>query len=329
MDIQLPNIEGVSARPFAGGDEYLAIARVFHAEAKALGQEILITPEEFANAWDNSDDFVPTKDVQVVELDGDIVGYVLTRWFDEVGGPRVYRHICKLVPEHEGRGIGTAMLRWAQGHLADSASTHDVPEKVYRTSLEDEAKAAVFLLSEDGYKDIQHDATLVRPDLEDIGRSELPAAVEIRPVTEDQFRTIWEADTEAFRDHWGFVEPTEKDYRAWFLEFPHRDESMWKVAWHGDQVVGQVRSFINKAENEEFGRKRGWIEFISTAREWRGQGIATALINESLREVKERGMEEGALGVHVENPNGAFRLYNKLGFELADSSATYEKPLEG
>jgi mycothiol synthase len=155
----------------------------------------------------------------------------------------------------------------------------------------------------------------------------LPAGIEIRPVTQEQLRTIFDADTEAFRDHWGFSEPTEGDW-VQFLEFPHRDETLWKVAWDGNRVAGQVRSFVNELENTTFDRKRGWTEFISTAREWRGKGVATALICESLRELESRGMDEAALGVHVENPHGAMRLYQKLGFAVQSRGAVYEKPMK-
>ena len=99
------------------------------------------------------------------------------------------------------------------------------------------------------------------------------------------------------------------------------------MAWDGDRVAGQVRTFINESENRENSRKRGWTEFISTARDWRGKGVATALICSSLRELAQRGMEEAALGVHVENPHGAYRLYQSLGFQVVSFDTTYEKPL--
>jgi ribosomal protein S18 acetylase RimI-like enzyme len=219
------------------------------------------------------------------------------------------------------------MLAWAQHHLAEVAAGHgsDRP-KVYRTNVDRIGSGTEALLEAAGYRSIQHEAGLIRRSLGDIPDLPLPHGVEIRPVEEAQLRAIWEADVEAFRDHWGFVEPTEKDWRA-FLEFPYRDESMWKVAWVGDDVVGQVRSFINHAENEQFGRKEGWTEFISTARDWRGRGIASALICASLRELRDRGMEQARLGVHVENPHGAYRLYQNLGFEVQDVGTTYEKSL--
>lgn len=167
---------------------------------------------------------------------------------------------------------------------------------------------------------------MVRPSVDDLPERRLPAGLEIRPVTEDQLRTIWEADAEAFRDHWGFVEPTEKGYEE-FLAFPHNDFSLWKVAWDDEGVAGQVKSYIDVAQNEKHGFKRGWTEAISTSRRWRRRGVAKALIVESIRELAKRGMTEVALGVHTDNPNGAFDLYSGLGYEEVARWTTYRRPL--
>ena len=97
-------------------------------------------------------------------------------------------------------------------------------------------------------------------------------------------RLIWEADVEAFRDHWGYVEPTEASYQR-FLAFPYNDPTLWKIAWDDEGVAGQVKSFIDTAQNEEHGLRRGWTEAISTSRRWRRRGLAKALIVESIREL--------------------------------------------
>ena len=167
---------------------------------------------------------------------------------------------------------------------------------------------------------------MVRPSVDNLPDHRLPEGVEIRPVSEDQVRTIWEADVEAFRDHWGYVEPTESAY-AQMLAYPEHDPTLWKVAWDDEGVAGQVRSFIDEAQNSEIGCQRGWTENISTARRWRRRGVAKALIVESIRELANRGMTEAALGVHTENPNGAFDLYAGLGYEVVASWTTYRKPL--
>ena len=169
-------------------------------------------------------------------------------------------------------------------------------------------------------------AEMVRPSVDGLPEHRLPEGVEIRPATEDQLRTIWEADVEAFRDHWGYVEPTETSY-AQFLAFPHHDPTLWKIAWDDEGVAGQVRSFIDPAQNAEHDLRRGWTEFISTSRRWRRRGLAKPLIGDSIRELAARGMTDVALGVHTENPNGAFDLYAGLGYEVVGTWTTLRKPL--
>ena len=39
-------------------------------------------------------------------------------------------------------------------------------------------------------------------------------------------------------------------------------------------------------------------------------------------------MTEVALGVHTENPNGAYDLYASLGYEVVRTWTTYRKPLD-
>ena len=49
-----------------------------------------------------------------------------------------------------------------------------------------------------------------------------------------------------------------------------------------------MKSYVDTAQNEEYGRKRGYTEAISTSRRWRRRGVAKALIVESIRELAAR-----------------------------------------
>ena len=110
-----------------------------------------------------------------------------------------------------------------------------------------------------------------------------------------------------------------------WLAGPHHDPALWWVAWDGDQVAGQVRSYINPGENSEYHRKRGYTEFISVRRPWRRQGLARALLCQSLEVLRDRGMEEAALGVMTANPRGAMRLYESVGFRVRETFGWYRK----
>ena len=142
----------------------------------------------------------------------------------------------------------------------------------------------------------------------------------------EQLRAIWDADQEAFEDHWGASQPSEEDWLE-FSSSPHLDPTLWRVAWAGHQVAGQVRSFINAEENRRYGRRRGWVEHISVRRPWRHRGLARALMAASFPLLRARGMTEGALHVDAENLSGALRVYESMGFSPVSRETVYRKPL--
>jgi mycothiol synthase len=123
--------------------------------------------------------------------------------------------------------------------------------------------------------------------------------------------------------------PTEETSSSSLTDPVESNLAHWKVAWDGDQVAGMVRACIRSAENEQFGRQRGWVENISVRRPWRRRGLARALIGRHrITALRERGMTEGALGVDTENLSGALRLYESCGFVVSKREATWRKPLE-
>jgi mycothiol synthase len=314
-------------RRFAGASDYPEFARIITACARGEGDDRVETTEGIAAGYSHLARCDPARDLRVVEADGHAVAYSRVWWDQEPDGPCIYRHVCFVDPAYGGRGIGSALFTWNEARLREIADGHEnVGERLLEVWSNDGNEAAVALARAFGYEPITYAAEMVRPTVDDLPEHPLPEGLEIRPVREEDIRTIWEADVEAFRDHWGYVEQTDTDYER-FRSFPYLDPTLWKIAWDEEGVAGQVKSFIDTAENEEHGRKRGWTEQISTARRWRRRGVAKALIVESIRELSARGMTEVALGVHTENPNGAFDLYAGLGYEVVKTWTTYRRPL--
>lgn len=165
---------------------------------------------------------------------------------------------------------------------------------------------------------------MVRPDLENIPPATLPPGLEVRPVLPEHLPAIYQADVEAFQDHWGYVPPSEDNYQEW-IGHPEFDPSHYQVAWDGDQVAGMVLAYISPSENEIYHRLRGWTEGISVRRPWRRRGLARALLLRSLHDMKASGMQEAALTVDTQNLNSAFRLYEEVGFQRVGGYAFYRK----
>jgi ribosomal protein S18 acetylase RimI-like enzyme len=89
-----------------------------------------------------------------------------------------------------------------------------------------------------------------------------------------------------------------------------------------------VRPYVNPGDLEILGVRRGWCENISTHLDWRGRGIAKALIARSLAALRERGMTEAALGVDAENETGALGVYRSMGFVERTRETDFRRPLD-
>jgi mycothiol synthase len=317
-----------SARPYRGRVDHPAMTRVLAGYREHKGNPELPTVEGLDVSYANLQNCDPLTDIALVEHGSDVVGYCRTSWSDLDSGTRDCLVFVPTLPDHLDGALFAALVAAQEQHMRSwAAAVERARFRAYATHPgpgEPPISEARWLESL-GYVASEWGASLVRPHLDDIAHRSLPDGVEVRAVTEDQIRPILEAHMEAFRGEWDFREPTEADY-AEMIDHPHRDESLWKVAWAGDTVVGQVKSYINPAENAERTYLRGYTEYISTHRSWRNRGIAGALLALSLYELRDRGMTEAALGVDTNNPGGAFHLYTELGFEVRAYDVVYTKP---
>ncbi len=326
MELPLP----YEARPYRGQADHAAMASILTAYRQHAGNPEMSTAEQFDVNYANLTNCDVSTDIVVIEIaNRGPVGYVRTSWEELQDGTRDYVLFAPMRPVHLTEALFAAMVAAQEDHMRPMAA--GVAKARFRSysphpgpGLAATGEAA--WLEALGYSAVRFTAALQRPDLEDIPDRQLPDGVEIRPVTPEMIRPILEAHHENFRDDWDFTEATEEDFKR-MLDDPLLDPSLWKIAWVGDTVVGQVKSFINAEENAEMGYLRGYTEYISTHVEWRNKGIAGALLAASLRELKARGMTEAALGADADNPGGAFQLYTKMGFQLRSYEAAYAKAL--
>jgi ribosomal protein S18 acetylase RimI-like enzyme len=322
----LPPIPGLAFRHFAGPVDYGPMNDVANASRLADGDKFLTTAEGLAAFYENLSNSDRERDLLIVELDGEMVGYARGEWA-EGGGVRVLQAACFLVPAARRRGIGRSMLAAMEERLREiERALPPSPTSYFQAECDDAAVGTVALLTSSGYEPVRCWYQMVRPNLDDQPDAPLPEGLEIREVRPEHMRAIWEAEQEAVIDHWGYTDPTEAVYQQ-FLTDTMTDTSLWRIAWDGDQVAGQVRSFINYEANERLGLKRGQVEYITVRRPWRRRGLARALIAASFPLLRARGMTEGELGVDTENPSGALHLYESVGFRPVGRGASYRKPL--
>lgn len=325
-----PAIAGLRFRRFRGECDFPSMAQVFAASAEADGVEAVLTVKDIANAFAHPVNTDPSRDMIFAQIEGQTVGVAHAYWSVEDGsGQYLYQFFGCLMPSWRRKGIGRIMLGWIENRLREVALGHpfDRP-KFFECCVRQAELGKSVLLQKAGYRPARYFHEMLRPSMDDIPLFPLPDGLEIRPVTAEHYRLIWEAENEALRDHWGHLRRTEEDYLAWLNCKAVFQPHLWQVAWDilSGQVAGQVRPFILDDENEKYCRKRGYTEFISVRRRWRKRGLARALIARSLNAQKELGMSESALGVDSENLSGAVQLYESCGFRAEKRNTIFRKP---
>ncbi|MCB8967074.1 MAG: GNAT family N-acetyltransferase [Chloroflexota bacterium] len=323
-----PQVAGLVWRGFRGPEDYPHMIAVVHAAKETDQQEWVTSVEQVTRDYAYLENCDPFTDMVFAEVNGEVIGYGRCWWEQLLDQTRTYGFFAHLHPEWRNSGIRRGILRRMEQRLRDIAATHpDDDEKLFQCWVSHGETHWEALLQSEGYTAVRYGYEMVRPNFDNIPDLPLPDGLELRPADLSQWRQIWEAVQEAFRDHWGAREQSENNLVEWQAQ-PTFNPSLWQVAWDGNEVAGGVLTFINEDENKEYGRLRGYTETIFTRRPWRRRGLARALIAHSLQLQKELGMTESALGVDAENLSGALNLYKSMGFQIVKQAATYRKAVE-
>ena len=321
-----PPIPGLRFRPFEPDADYAELSSLSRAAALFDGVDILLSADELRVEHEHIAGFDSRRDILVAEIEGTMAGFSQTHV--RVHGGRPVHHIDgSVAPAWRRHGLGRALLGWSHARAAAvAAATNDGHQHDLQSWIMGDQPGARALLESEGYGVIRYFHEMARDLADPIAPRALPAGLEIRPVVPADHRRIWDADVEAFQDHWNNTDRTEEDYLGWFA-MPGLDTSLWRVAWDGPEVAGSVMTAIFAEENEILGVQRGWLEHISVRRPWRQRGLASALITEAMLGLRSIGLSEADLGVDSENPNGAVKVYEQLGFRVTRIARLYARPL--
>ena len=323
---EAPAIPGLVFRGYRGAEDLPAMLRVYTAAHEADGLEEVTTLEDMQRNYATLVNCDPARDILLAEVDDSLVAYARVFWMDLVDGGRSYENFGFVDPAWRRRGIGGAMHRHNERLLRSIAAGHaGVAPKYFGSEGIESDPGNTTLLRNDGYEAARYFYDMVAPSLEGIVAPPMPEGIETRPVTREQYRTIWDAMAEAFRDHWGEAEWVEEDWERWVADPDNEDPRFWRVGWDGDQVAGAVATTVPVEENERYGRSRVYVASVSVRRPWRRRGLARALLASSLVAAREAGYTSASLGVDTDSPTGATDLYRSLGFEPEKTFIAWRK----
>jgi mycothiol synthase len=307
-------------RPVQWSDLQGVTQLIYDACAADGDTVVAVTADELKHEW-QTPGFDLERDAFLVETyDGHIVGY--EEFFNEHEHAKL-RTDGYVHPDFKGRGIGTAMLRIIEQRARREVTLAESEVRVsLRSTIDNRDPVSHELHRNEGYQPLRYhwrmEINLDAPPPE----PKLPEGIEMRPFMKGKHDiAVWQAQNEAFRDHWGSHDVTLEEWQRSRFDDPEFDSTLWAIAWDGRSA--EVAGFsLNR-----YRMGIGWIRTLGVRRPWRKRGLGEALLLHSFGEFYRRGMKTIGLGVDAQNPTGATRLYQKAGMYAASEYVTYEKEL--
>jgi mycothiol synthase len=324
--VELP--AGFTARG-ATFDDVEAAMRLFNRWSNAvIGRDDFDGPESIRDEWETPGVDLAQDTRLVFAANGDLAGYIEV-WTNAIppARPELW---ARVDPEYQNMGIATWLMQWAEGRALEALPR--VPDElrfVTRVGVYRQDEKARKLFENMGYQHvrslyhmlIEMDAPAPEP--------QFPAGITIRTYNpERDSEAVYRADTDAFRDHFGFVEePFEEGLKKWKRRWEQGncDPSLMFLAMDGPS--GEIAAVNLCRPISYYDSERGWVGSIGVRRPWRKRGLGLALLRHAFNEFYRRGKRKVGLGVDAQNLTGALRLYESAGMHIDQAFDYYEKEL--
>lgn len=245
-----------------------------------------------------------------------------------LGGVHVMSLTGGVHPAHRRRGVGRRIVDWAV------STAPGLSEKVFPGAMVelhmggyDTNEGFKALAEESGFAAVRYFARMERSLSGDLPAAGVPRGVRVATWSPELDEGARHVRNESFRDHWGSVPHSRESWTSTTSGSSNfRPESSF-VALAGDQAVGVLITHFFEARSAHRGDRQAMIQIIGTLKEWRGKGVASALIAHALAAFARQGYQSVALGVDAHNPTGAVSVYERAGFEITKRSTTYSLTL--
>ena len=316
----------LSVRPYAGEDDLPAITELLnHCDAvDRLDDNYAIDDLrlEFADPrLDTARDLCLWEDT-----DGALLAFGQV-WMnssdDEIEGGLYWR----VAPSARGSGIEDEIMAWVSERVLGQAQA-DSKKARLTCGTRTEYAYGHTLPQRAGMAIVRHYFQMRRPLDQPIEPVVLPAGFTLRHVASEADVVGWvDAFNQSFIDHYNFHPVTLEAHHHWMQHPSYRPEHDLIAVAEDGTIAAFDFCQIDAAENERNSRNDGWIGILGTRRGYRRLGLGRAMLLAGLHHLKAAGVENARLNVDAENPSGALRLYESVGFSVLHSWQSYEKEL--
>jgi mycothiol synthase len=231
-------------------------------------------------------------------------------------------------PGAREQGIEEEILAWAETRTRSAAQERNLPARL-RSGSKDYDTTRLDLLAAYGYTLVRYFFKMARPLDQPIPAPQFPEGFTLTHTADEAGMARWiEAFNLSFIDHWNHHPATVEGHVHWLSSPKYRPEGdLVALAPDGTTVAAFCLCWIDPEENARNARTEGWIDVLGTRRGYRQIGLGRAMLVAGMHYLKAQGVDTAVLGVDAENPTGALRLYESVGFGKQSTWVTYRKDL--
>jgi len=232
-------------------------------------------------------------------------------------------------PQWRRQGLGRRLLETTARRARQLMADMPVGKIHLQCSAGEAEKGRQALLEGFGMSTIRYFVNLERSIGNGLQPPLVPAGIRLRTFDpEKDLVAVRRVANAAFSDHWGHSEMKAEDMAHW-IEIPYMRPDLWFLAEEEatGEVVGLGLNTVDPDWIARTGRQEGYVDTLAVIREHRHQGLGTALLVHSLHALRQAGMEAAHLYADAENPTGAMRLYERVGFRVRKTVVAYRKTL--
>jgi len=263
------------------------------------------------------------RDIRLWEdTDGKLIGY------SHIGIPESGEELdCflgfRVHPTARGGDLESQIIAWGEGRLREVSQERGKKVKLRSGARADQSQR-IALLERHGFTAERYFFTMERSLVLPIPEPKLPAGFILRQVETQQDAQAWvEMFNQSFIDHWNHHELTVEHYRYLVTQSYYKPELDWIAIAADGTFAAFCECGINPEANQRSRRNEGWINVLGTRRGFRKRGLGRAMLLAGMQRLQANGVDTARLRVDSENPSGALRLYESVGFRSIHTNISF------
>ncbi len=316
-----------TARPYAGDTDLPAITALLNLCDAVDTLDDSYTEDDLRREFD-SPELTPAKDLRLWDdASGRLVGFGQI-WIPREGEKVDGGLYIRVHPEARGQHLEDEIIDWGTARVREAAQEQGKPAQLRCWVREGNYVGAI--LEAQGLEIVRYFYKMARPLDQPIPEPVLPEGFTVIDATQadDTHIERWvEMFNGSFIDHWNHHPLSVENHTHWIASPKYKAERDLVARAADGTYAAFCFCWIDPDNNVRTNRQEGWIDILGTRRGYRKIGLGTAMLLRGMQLLKSEGMDTAVLGVDAENPSGALRLYESVGFASVQTSVTYSKDL--